>query len=500
MAEHIRKRGAKGQGSITKLPNGHWRFWYYDAIRGKRRAIVLRRGNGEFCVTKEEADAVAQEIRDGQLIDKNQLANYQRKKEMAVTALGDAVKNEKAYIEEHTPPPKEKKLETREIWEAFWSNPNRGRVVDSTTRARRSRLDHFMAWLKKHGVEYPSQLTAHMAEDYMGEVVASGISPKSYNDVLSRLKIVFDLSFDRIGLAGNPFDGIKRKPQKNEIEHRKPFTHEQLVKIFRGFRDGFKYTLQIPQSSEGQRARGAYTQEGEFVPMNKDEMEVLFMLGYHAGLDCEMGCLLKWENVDFDRGRIVYLRKKTRKKRPVPIEIDIHPELLLYLHKAEAWRDAGGFILPNMAKRYRRNPGGIQADARKIFRITLGVETSEEKGDRQRKLAISRYSFHSLRHTYATNAANMGMQTAVIAETIGHSTPQTTAIYTHYDDEARRRVVMAQPTIMDKLEVDMEAENMKREIAEFVNNAKSKELAMVLRMIQEIKKTDHAIVHDPSRM
>lgn len=487
MTERKRKRGARGQGSIVQQPNGRWQFWFFDAVRGKKRAVVLRKADGEFCETREEADAAAREIRDNQQADKNQLADYQRNKEKAVTALGDAVKNERAYIEEHTPAPKEKKLDAGEIWEAFWNNPNRGRVVDSTTRARRSRLEHFMAWLKARGVEYPSQLTAQAAEDYMAEVLESGISPKSYNDVLSRLKIVFDLSFARIGLAGNPFDGIKRKPQKNEIEHRKPFTHEQLVKIFRGFRDGFKYTLQIPQASEGQRARAAYTQEGEFVPMNKDELEVLFMLGYHAGLDCEMGCLLKWENVDFDRGRIVYLRRKTRKKRPVPIEIDIHPELLLYLHKAEEWRDGGGFILPNMADRYKRNPGGIQADARKIFRITLGVETSEEKGDRQRKLAISRYSFHSLRHTYATNAANMGMQTAVIAETIGHATPQTTAIYTHYDDEARRRVVMAQPAITDGLEVDMAAENMKREIAEFVNKAQVSELAAVLRTIQELK-------------
>lgn len=493
MTDQKRKRGTRGQGSIVELPNGRWQFWYFDAVKGKKRAVVLRRANGEFCGTREEAEEAARAIRDGQQADKNQLADYQRKKEMAVTALGDAVKNEKAYIEEHTPVPKEKKLDTEEIWGAFWNNPNRGRVVEQTTRARRSRLDHFMSWLKEHGVEYPSQLTAQVAEDYMGEVVASGISPKSYNDVLSRLKIIFDLSFARIGLAGNPFDGIKRKPQKNEIEHRKPFTHEQLVKIFRGFRDGFKYTLQIPQSSEGQRARAAYTQEAEFVPMNKDEMEVLFMLGYHAGLDCETGCLLKWENVDFDRGKIVYLRHKTRNKRPVPIEIDIHPELLLFLRKAEGWRDGGGYILPNMAGRYKRNPSGIQEDARKIFRITLGVETSEGKGDRQRKLAISRYSFHSLRHTYATNAANMGMQAAVIAETIGHSTPQTTAIYTHYDDEARRRVVMAQPTITDGLTVDMAAENMKREIAEFVNNAQAVELAEVLRTIQELKQTKRQI-------
>lgn len=489
MTERKKKRGTRGQGSIVQQPNGRWQFWFFDAVRGKKRAVVLRRPDGEFCGTMEEAAAAAQEIRDNQQADKSQLADYQRKKEMAATALGDALQNEKAYIEAHTPAPKEKRLSENEIWEAFWNNPNRGRVVESTTRARRSRLSHFMEWLKAHGVEYPSQLTGQVASDYMGEVVASGISPKSYNDVLSRLNTVFDLSFARVGLSCNPFDGLKRKPQKHAIEHRQPFTHEQMIKIFRGFRDGFKYTRQIAESSEGQRARAAYTQAGEFVPMHKDELEVLFMLGYHAGLDCETGCLLQWANVDIERGRIVYVRHKTKNKRPVPIEIVIHPELLLYLRKAEGWRDSGGYVLPNLAERYKRNPSGIQADARKIFRITLGVETSEDKGDRQRKLAISRYSFHSLRHTFATNAANQGIQGAVIAETIGHATAQTTAIYSHYSDEIKRRVVMAQPTITDGLKVDMAAENMKREIAEFVNNAGADDLAEVLRTIQGLKQT-----------
>ena len=141
MTERKRKRGARGQGSIVQQPNGRWQFWFFDAVRGKKRAVVLRKADGEFCETREEADAAAREIRDNQQADKNQLADYQRNKEKAVTALGDTVKNERAYIEEHTPAPKEKKLDAGEIWEAFWNNPNRGSVVDSTTRARRSRLD-----------------------------------------------------------------------------------------------------------------------------------------------------------------------------------------------------------------------------------------------------------------------------------------------------------------------------------------------------------------------
>ena len=154
MTEQKKKRNPRGQGSIVELPNGRWQFWYFDAVRGKKRAVVLRRPDGTFCETREEADKAAKIIRADQQTDKNQLADYQRNKEKAVTALGDAVKNERAYIEEHTPAPKEKKLNVDEIWEAFYNDANKTRVVESTDKARRSRLEHFMDWLKAHGVEY----------------------------------------------------------------------------------------------------------------------------------------------------------------------------------------------------------------------------------------------------------------------------------------------------------------------------------------------------------
>ena len=491
MTEQKKKRNQRGQGSIVELPNGRWQFWYFDAVRGKKRAVVLRRPDGTFCETREEADKAAKIIRADQQTDKNQLADYQRNKEKAVTALGDAVKNERAYIEEHTPAPKEKKLNVDEIWEAFYNDANKTRVVESTDKARRSRLEHFMDWLKAHGVEYPSQLTDEVANRYMGEVLNSGISPKSYNDVLSRLKTVFDLAFSKIGMVSNPFDKIKRKPQKQDIEHRKPFTHEQVVRIFQGFREGFKYTRQIAQSSEGQRARKAYTQEGEFVPMHKDEMEVLFMLCYHAGFDGETGCILKWEDVHFDIQKIIYVRPKTRNKKSEPIEIDIHPELMLYLRKAEEWRGESPYVLPNLAHRYSYNPSGIQADAKKIFRITLGVETSEAKGNRNRKLAISRYSLHSFRHTYATDAVNAGNSMAAVAETMGHSSVVTTKGYSHFNDTVKRAIVYGQPSVV--MNADMEAEEMRLKIATFVNSAGKADLAAIISVVEELEKSRRQI-------
>ena len=52
----------------------------------------------------------------------------------------------------------------------------------------------------------------------------------------------------------------------------------------------------------------------------------------------------------------------------------------------------------------------------------------------------SKYSTHTLRHTFATHLLEGGADIKVIQQLLGHSSPETTKIYTHLSSPALKNV------------------------------------------------------------
>jgi integrase len=57
------------------------------------------------------------------------------------------------------------------------------------------------------------------------------------------------------------------------------------------------------------------------------------------------------------------------------------------------------------------------------------------------KLDIPRFGWHSLRHTLSTYNGNAGVAMPVLQSLLGHSSPETTMIYTHPLEDAKRQAV-----------------------------------------------------------
>ena len=79
-------------------------------------------------------------------------------------------------------------------------------------------------------------------------------------------------------------------------------------------------------------------------------------------------------------------------------------------------------------------------------RITVrGVEMMVDKKLKIAGLDSSRFSPHKLRHTAATLMLKNGVDTRALQEVLGHSTLNTTQIYTHLDNAALHEAAMANP-------------------------------------------------------
>jgi site-specific recombinase XerD len=57
------------------------------------------------------------------------------------------------------------------------------------------------------------------------------------------------------------------------------------------------------------------------------------------------------------------------------------------------------------------------------------------------KLGIPRFGWHSLRHTFSTYVGNSGVPLPVLQYLLGHTSVETTMIYTHPLLEAARKAV-----------------------------------------------------------
>ncbi len=127
---------------------------------------------------------------------------------------------------------------------------------------------------------------------------------------------------------------------------------------------------------------------------------------------------LKLPDVDYDSGRVL-LRGKGAKERYVPL----HPLALAKLRDYAGDRSAGPLFLSTRGN-------ALTADA--IRRIVA----------RYAKIAgvTVKISPHSLRHTFATDLLNEGLDLRSVQELLGHANLSTTQIYTHLSTKRLQEV------------------------------------------------------------
>ena len=169
------------------------------------------------------------------------------------------------------------------------------------------------------------------------------------------------------------------------------------------------------------------------------EWQTAILAGYYLGARLSDAVNLRWDCVDLSRGLVHYTQGKTDRKVLAPIHQDLETQLL-----AIAGSDnPGGYLCPILAKTRTNGRLGLSAQFKRLMQAA-GVDPQEVQSARNK---FSRKSYHSLRHSFTSHLANLGVSADVRMKLVGHKTLDVHQRYTHVELEPLRAAIAALPLL-----------------------------------------------------
>ena len=216
-------------------------------------------------------------------------------------------------------------------------------------------------------------------------------------------------------------------------------TVSELSQLWRGLRMERNPWKEIPPERGGGVARRAFTDDEmrRILEGAEGELRTLLMVGAYTGLRIGDAATLRWESVSPDMATIALQPHKTAHTSGMTVTIPVHPAL-----RACLGRHGGkGYVMPSMAA---KTPSG-RCDAVQRHLRRCGIATSERRDGYRIRVAV--HGFHSLRATFVTRLADLGMPLAQIQGMVGHVSPRMTMHYYRADAEAARGALERLPAL-----------------------------------------------------
>ena len=313
-----------------------------------------------------------------------------------------------------------RRLPLADVWLEYVKSPDRRDLAQSTLNAKRLVWMEFARWMEHHHLEIGNlaEVTHEAIAEYLACIRAE-VCASTYNARICVLREIFHVLSEKAGLVDDPWEGVRL--HADDCHSRRELTLDEIERLMK-----------------------AATKAGE-------EWKRLFTIGIYTGLRLGDCCCLAWNSVNLERGVIQLIPTKTRKHaHGQPVTIPIHPQLHAELEAALA-RDhehracaAAAFVNPTLADWYKNSKWRISHGLELIFKAAH-IETSIRIEGRRTRTPEA--TFHSLRHTFVSLAANAGVPLPVVQSIVGHSSTAMTRHYYHENEEVLRQAVAAIPTI-----------------------------------------------------
>lgn len=349
MSKTTKKRRPKGHGGIVRRSSGIYAYRFITPDGPKETSLRTR--------NRREAEAKAEEL------ERMAKARTELEAEQLIAV-------HKGLIERQA-------LPFAQIWTEFQKTGHQAApgTLDNYHRA----LIRFIDWMRENRPNEAdfSEIPTQTANAYLDELWASGLSASTFNQHLTALNLITrKLATRRRGMS-NPWPRGKDARKKAVQQERLPLNQEQAQTL-----------LDLLREYNGPHPK---------------EIPVAVLLGMFSGMRLADAVLLDWKAVDLRGGWITYTPQKTRNTSGAVCTVPILPPL------NEALRTLptdGEKVLPGLSAHYQKAQGYVTRLLGAIVLQATGEERQDVEAQHQRARRL--YGFHSLRHTFAAEAAKAG--------------------------------------------------------------------------------------------
>ena len=238
------------------------------------------------------------------------------------------------------------------------------------------------------GGHYLQNVTPLMIEKYKLKRLNEGLMPASVNRELSVLKRAFNLAISWSMADENPVQRVKflRQPEPRE----RILTEAEEMRLFEA---------------------------------STEHLRPIVLTALCTGMRKAEIANLQWSQVDLINKEIEVVRTKSGKKRIIPISEDLYQVLRMLREKKDNSEFVFQYVDPKTGKRKHL----------RFFRRSFENAC--------RRANIKGFTFHDLRHTFASRLVRSGVDLITIKDLLGHYSVKTTERYTHSNREQKRKAV-----------------------------------------------------------
>lgn len=310
----------------------------------------------------------------------------------------------------------ERRLPLADVWLEYLKSPNRNDLAKATLESKRQVWMHFAKWMEHNylAVDDLAGVTEEAIVEYLA-CLRADLCATTYNNRVCVLREMFRVLASKAGIENDPWEYIRLRP--SDSHSRRELTRNELERLL-----------------------GAAKSYGE-------EWHKLFLIGIYTGLRLGDCCRLDWRDINLGAGIIQLIPQKTKRHaNGRPVTIPIHDVLggALISTPSEEDKLRIGPVLPGIAEMYRVARWRVCKETSKIFRKAGIVTSIKIEG---RRNLTPEATFHSLRHTFVSLAANAGVPLHIVQSIVGHESTAMTRHYYHENVDSLRMAVNAIPVL-----------------------------------------------------